>query len=85
VSFSAPIFKIYGQIMADGAYDQVGFTAELALKDANLVLAAADAARVPLPGANVVRDRLLSVIAHGDGGKDWAVMAREQARACGLD
>jgi 3-hydroxyisobutyrate dehydrogenase-like beta-hydroxyacid dehydrogenase len=84
-SFSAPIFKIYGQIMVDEAYDQVGFTAHLALKDANLVLAAADAARVPMPSAGVVRDRLLGAIAHGDGEKDWAVMAREQARASGLD
>lgn len=83
-SFSAPIFKIYGQIMVDEAYDQVGFTAHLALKDANLVLAAADAARVPMPGAGVVRDRLLGAIAHGDGERDWAVMAREQARASGL-
>ncbi len=83
--FSAPIFKIYGQIMVDEAYDQVGFTAHLALKDANLVLAAADAARVPMPSAGVVRDRLLGAIAHGDGECDWAVMAREQARASGLD
>ena len=83
-SFSAPIFKIYGQIMVDEAYDQAGFTALLALKDANLVLAAADTARVPLPSANVVRDRLLSAIARGDGEKDWAVLAREQARASGL-
>jgi len=83
-SLSAPIFKIYGQIMVDEAYDQAGFTAHLALKDANLVLAAADAARVPMPSAGVVRDRLLGAIAHGDGEKDWAVMAREQARASGL-
>ena len=84
VSFSAPVFKIYGQIMVDETYDQVGFTAQLALKDANLVLAAAGAARVPMPSANVVRDRLLGAIAHGDGERDWAVMAREQARASGL-
>ena len=83
-SFSAPIFKLYGQIMVDEAYEQVGFTAHLALKDANLVLAAADAARVPMPSANAVRDRLLGAIAHGDGEKDWAVLAREQARASGL-
>jgi 3-hydroxyisobutyrate dehydrogenase-like beta-hydroxyacid dehydrogenase len=83
-SFSAPIFKIYGQLMVDEAYDQAGFTAHLALKDANLVLAAADAALVPMPSASVVHDRLLGAIAHGDGDKDWAVMAREQARASGL-
>jgi hypothetical protein len=40
---------------------------------------------VPLPSANVLRDRLLSAIAHGDGDRDWAVLAREQARMSGLD
>lgn len=82
--FAAPAYKVYGQIIADEAYDRVGVTALLGLKDANLVLAAADAARVPLPSANVLRDRLLGAIAHGDGERDWAVVALEQARASGL-
>ena len=42
------------------------------------MLAAAVEARMPLPSANVLRDRLLSAIAHGDGERDWAVLAREQ-------
>jgi 3-hydroxyisobutyrate dehydrogenase-like beta-hydroxyacid dehydrogenase len=83
--FAAPAYKVYGQIMVEEAYDRVGFTALLGLKDANLILAAADQARVPLPSANTYRDRLLGAIAHGDGEKDWAVMAREQARASGLE
>jgi len=83
--FSAPAYKVYGQIMVDESYDRVGFTADLGLKDANLILAAADQARIPLPSANTYRDRLLGAIAHGDGDKDWAVMAREQARASGLE
>jgi 3-hydroxyisobutyrate dehydrogenase-like beta-hydroxyacid dehydrogenase len=82
--FSAPAYKVYGKIIVDEAYDRVGCTTLLALKDADLVLAAAGAARVPLPSANGVRDRLLGAIAHGDGEKDWAVMALEQARASGL-
>lgn len=82
--FSAPAYKVYGKIMVDRTYDQAGFTALLALKDADLVLAAAGAARVPLPSVNAVRDRLLGAIAHGHGEKDWAVMALEQARASGL-
>ena len=48
-------------------------------------LAAADIARVPLPTLDVYRERLLGAIAHGDGDKDQAVLAREQARACGLE
>ncbi len=83
--FGAPAYQVYGKIIVDEAYDGVGFTAELGLKDANLILAAADQARVPLPSANTFRDRLLGAIAHGDGQKDWAVMALEQARASGLD
>lgn len=82
--FAAPAYKVYGQIMADEAYDRVGITAVLGLKDANLVMAAADSARVPLPSANAWRDRLLGAIAHGDGDKDWSVVALEQARASGL-
>ncbi len=31
------------------------------------------------------RDRLLGAVAHGDGDRDQAVLAREQARASGLD
>jgi 3-hydroxyisobutyrate dehydrogenase-like beta-hydroxyacid dehydrogenase len=83
--FAAPAYKVYGQIMVDESYDQVGFTADLGLKDANLVLAAAGLARLPLPSANVLRDRLLGAVAHGDGARDWAVVAREQARAGGLE
>ena len=83
--FAAPAYKVYGAIIRDEDYDQVGFTAELGLKDANLILAAAEEARVPLPSANTYRDRLLGAIAKGDGGRDWAVIAREQGRASGLD
>jgi 3-hydroxyisobutyrate dehydrogenase-like beta-hydroxyacid dehydrogenase len=83
--FAAPAYKIYGKIMVDESYDTVGFMTLQGLKDLNLALAAADQARVPMPSANNVRDRLLGAIAHGDGEKDWAVMAREQNRASGLE
>jgi len=82
--FGCVAYRTYARIIADEAYDHVGFSAMLALKDATLVLAAGEAARVPLPGANTLRDRLLGAIAHGDGERDWAVIAREQARASGL-
>ena len=83
--FAAPAYKIYGKIIVDESYDKAGFMTLQGLKDLNLVLAAADQARVPMPSANNVRDRLLGAIAHGDGEKDWAVMAREQNRACGIE
>jgi 3-hydroxyisobutyrate dehydrogenase-like beta-hydroxyacid dehydrogenase len=83
--FSAPAYKIYGKKMVDESYDQVGSPISVGLKDANLILAAADLARVPMPSLNVYRDRLLGAVAHGDGERDQAVLAREQARASGLE
>ena len=82
--FSAPAYKVYGQKMVDESFDQVGSPIHVGLKDANLIAAAADLARVPMPSHNVYRDRLLGAVAHGDGDRDQAVLAREQGRASGL-
>jgi 3-hydroxyisobutyrate dehydrogenase-like beta-hydroxyacid dehydrogenase len=81
----APAYKGYGKTMVDQTFDKVGSPVFVGIKDANLILAAADIARVPLPTLDVYRERLLGAIAHGDGDKDQAVLAREQARACGLE
>src|SRR5262245_50013087 len=81
----APAYKGYGKTMVDETFEKVGSPVFVGIKDANLILAAADLARVPLPSLDVYRDRLLGAIAHGDGDKDQAVLAREQARACGLE
>jgi 3-hydroxyisobutyrate dehydrogenase-like beta-hydroxyacid dehydrogenase len=82
--FASPAYKVYGRIIAEESYATVGQMATLGLKDANLALNAGEAVGVPLPSGNVWRDRLIGAVAHGDGTCDWAVMAREQARASGL-
>jgi 3-hydroxyisobutyrate dehydrogenase-like beta-hydroxyacid dehydrogenase len=82
--FACTAYTAYANIIAKKDYDKAGFTARLALKDVKLVQGAGEAAGVPLPSAAVARDRLLGVIARGEGEKDWAVLAREQARASGL-
>src|ERR1041385_7435831 len=82
--FNCSAYKVYGKIMVDESYSKVGHMASLGLKDANLALEAGFLAAVPLPRGNVWRDRLVGAVAHGDGNKDWAVMALEQARASGL-
>jgi 3-hydroxyisobutyrate dehydrogenase-like beta-hydroxyacid dehydrogenase len=82
--FNCSAYKVYGKIMVDESYSKVGQMATLGLKDANLALEAGHLASVPLPSGNVWRDRLIGAVAHGDGDKDWAVMALEQARASGL-
>ena len=83
--FGAIAYKVYGQKMVDESYDQVGSPITVGLKDANLIAEAADLARVPLPSHDVYRQRLLGAVAHGDADRDQAVLALEQARACGLD
>jgi 3-hydroxyisobutyrate dehydrogenase-like beta-hydroxyacid dehydrogenase len=83
--FAAIAYKVYGQKMVDESYDQVGSPIHVGLKDSALIAAAADLARVPMPSHNVYRDRLLGAVAHGDGDRDQAVLAREQARASGLE
>jgi len=82
--FAAPAYLVYGRKMVDETYDEVGSPIHVGLKDANLIAAAAELARVPMPAHNVYRDRLLGAVAHGDGHRDQAVLAREQARASGL-
>jgi 3-hydroxyisobutyrate dehydrogenase-like beta-hydroxyacid dehydrogenase len=83
--FTCSAYKVYGKIIAEQRYQPAGQRAVLGLKDANLALAAGEAVGVPLPSGNVWRDRLVGALAHGEGEYDWAVMARDQARASGLD
>ena len=83
--FACAAYKIYGKIIAEQRYLPAGQRAVLGLKDANLALAAGEAVGVPLPSGNVWRDRLVGAVAHGEGENDWAVMARDQARASGLE
>jgi 3-hydroxyisobutyrate dehydrogenase-like beta-hydroxyacid dehydrogenase len=83
--FAATAYKVYGQKMVDESFDQVGSPITVGLKDAMLIAAAADIARVPMPSHDIYRQRLLGAVAHGDADRDQAVLGREQARASGLE
>jgi len=83
--FACSAYKIYGKIIAEQRYQPAGQRAVLGLKDANLALAAGEAVGVPLPSGNVWRDRLVGALGHGEAEHDWAVMAKDQARASGLE
>jgi 3-hydroxyisobutyrate dehydrogenase-like beta-hydroxyacid dehydrogenase len=73
-----------GNIIAERRFEQVGFKMILGLKDARLLLAAAEAAAVPMPVASVVRDQFLEGIPHGRGEADWAGVADVAAGNAGL-
>ncbi|MGH6631620.1 MAG: NAD-binding protein [Burkholderiales bacterium] len=82
--FVAPVYVNYSPIIANKHADWVGFMLRLALKDMNLVLDTARAAQVPMPFANIVRDRLLSGVAKGRAEMDWTVMSYGAAEDAGL-
>ena len=83
-AFGCWAYKTYGKLIVDEKYLPAGQRALNGLKDANLALAAGEAVGVPLPSGNVWRDRLVGAVAYGEGEHDWAVMAKDQARASGL-
>lgn len=82
--FNAPIYKTYGGLIASDSYTPVGFKMQLGLKDIRLVLAASEEMAVPMPVANLVKDRLLSGIARGRKDDDWASFARLIFESAGL-
>jgi 3-hydroxyisobutyrate dehydrogenase-like beta-hydroxyacid dehydrogenase len=82
--FSAPFQKNYGGIIAQQKYEPPGFSLRLGAKDVRLILAAADAANVPMPVASVLHDRFLTGISRGLGEKDWSAIAQLAAESAGL-
>ncbi|MDR3526761.1 MAG: NAD(P)-dependent oxidoreductase [Rhizomicrobium sp.] len=83
-NFSAPVYKIYGKIIADQAYDKAGFKLSLGYKDAGLTLAAAKELEAPMPLASMVHDHFIEAMAVGWSEKDWAALARLAAERAGL-
>lgn len=81
--FPGPVYQGYGTNIAEKRYEPAGFKARLGLKDVRLILAAAESESVPLPIASLVRDSLLDALAHGDGEKDWSVLAHGAMRRAG--
>lgn len=82
--FDAPIYRTYGSMIAADRFEPVGFKLPLGLKDNRLLLAAAEAAAVPMPLASLVRDRFVTGLATGMADADWAAIARITFRDAGL-
>jgi 3-hydroxyisobutyrate dehydrogenase-like beta-hydroxyacid dehydrogenase len=82
--FAAPVYRTYGSMIAADNFEPVGFRMPLGMKDNRLVLAAAEAASVPMPMASLVRDRMLAAMAQGMAEADWSAIARISFREAGL-
>jgi len=74
--FGAPVYKTYGTLLVEEAFEPAGFAAPLGQKDIRLTLAAAEALNVPLPMASLLRDRFLALLAHGGASLDWSAIGR---------
>jgi 3-hydroxyisobutyrate dehydrogenase-like beta-hydroxyacid dehydrogenase len=82
--FGAPVYQIYGALLADKAFEPAGFSVVLGAKDIGLVLGAAADLRVPLPFASLLHDHFLTLLANGDGGLDWSAVGALAAKNAGL-
>lgn len=81
--FGGRAHKIYGDKIARQDY-AAGFVLPLVLKDVRLALVEAEKAGVPMPSVGVVRDRLITGIAHGYGELDWTALGLIAAEEAGL-
>jgi 3-hydroxyisobutyrate dehydrogenase-like beta-hydroxyacid dehydrogenase len=81
--FNAPVYKTYGKLIVEGKFEPPGFAVPLGYKDIRLVLAAADDLRVPMPLASLLRDRFLTLLAHGGDKLDWSAIGQLAGRDSG--
>src|SRR5262249_35473776 len=79
-----PILEGYARTVAEARFEAAGFALGLGLKDIKLVLEAGEVNGAPMPIASVVREQMIAAIAHGDGKRDWSVIARQSAKRAGL-
>jgi 3-hydroxyisobutyrate dehydrogenase-like beta-hydroxyacid dehydrogenase len=82
--FNVPAYNIYGALIAGGRFEPAGFAAPLGQKDIRLLLAAADTLGVPMPLAGLLRDRFLTLLAHGGERLDWSAIGGLPAQDAGL-
>ncbi|MHB8536111.1 MAG: NAD(P)-dependent oxidoreductase, partial [Sulfuricaulis sp.] len=81
--FNVPIYKNYGALIVSGEFEPAGFAAPLGQKDIRLTLAAAEELRVPMPLASLLRDRFLTLLAHGGENLDWSAIGGLAAKDAG--
>lgn len=81
--FTAPIHKSYGTAIAEKKFEPAGFAAPLGMKDVRLALSAGESLRVPLPIADLLHNRFLTLLAHGGETLDWSAISQLAAADAG--
>lgn len=81
---NAPLFHLYGELLAKEEYTAPGFKLALGLKDIELILEIGVDSRTPLPAADLVHNRLLTAMAKGRGELDMTALALGVSEDAGL-
>jgi len=82
--FGSPVYKNYGAAVAEQKFQPAGFALKLGFKDVRLAIEAAQELNVPLPLGSLIRDHLISAMAHGQEDWDWSSLALVSARSAGI-
>ena len=82
--FDSPVYRNYGDMLAEQRYAPAGFAAPLGLKDMRLAGQSAEALGVPMPLLGVLRDHLLQTIAVEGAAADWSAIGLTIAKNAGL-
>ncbi|HWV65022.1 NAD(P)-dependent oxidoreductase [Chitinophaga sp.] len=83
--FSGPIFRNYGAMILDRKFTgNPSFSAALGLKDMDLVLQTARKSYTPMPLANLVQNRLATILAKDIHDADWTALASGALEDAGL-
>jgi 3-hydroxyisobutyrate dehydrogenase-like beta-hydroxyacid dehydrogenase len=81
--FNVPVYKAYGGLIVDRKFEPAAFAAPLGYKDVRLAIAAAEELRVPMPLANLLHQRFLTLLAHGGDKLDWSAIGQLAAKDSG--
>jgi 3-hydroxyisobutyrate dehydrogenase-like beta-hydroxyacid dehydrogenase len=82
--FACGPYQNYGKAIAEERYTPAGFKLVLGLKDVTLALQTATDARMPMPLASLVHDRMMAGMAKGREDMDWSALALGVSEDAGL-
>ncbi len=74
--FNTPVFHNYSQIIIQKKFEPASFTAQLGLKDMNLVLKQAASVDLFMPLASLLKENLQQLVSQGKDQVDWSAVSQ---------
>jgi 3-hydroxyisobutyrate dehydrogenase-like beta-hydroxyacid dehydrogenase len=82
--FTGAVFKNYGAMILNRAYEPAGFALSLGLKDVNLARAAAEGLGITMPTAELLKKHYDEAVSWGWQDKDWSAIGEVSAKKAGV-